>query len=232
MELGGQVAIVTGASSGIGAATARTLAREGCAVALAARREDRLEDVADDIEGQTLVVPTDVTDEESTAAIVGETRSELGDIDVLVNSAGVACGGPVAEADLAELRRNVRVNLEGVMNVTHAALPGMLDTGGGDIVTVSSLSARFPQEGGSGYTASKFGVNGFMRSLRKEMADQQVRVTVVMPGAVVTELNDWEHWDGRPMDPADVAETVAFAVSRPDHVEMTEVSVDTTDRID
>jgi NADP-dependent 3-hydroxy acid dehydrogenase YdfG len=147
-----------------------------------------------------------------------------------VNNAGVARGGPVAEADPSELRRNVRVNLEGVMNVTHAALPALLD-GGGDVLTVSSLSARFPQEGGSGYTASKFGVNGFCRSLRKEMSEEQVRVTVLMPGPVVTELNDWDHWDGRALEPDDVADTVVFALSRPDHVELREISVDSTDKM-
>jgi hypothetical protein len=231
MDLTDTVAVVTGASSGIGEATARALGREGCAVALVARREDRLEDIAEEIDATTLVVPTDVTDEDAVRAMVETVREELGGIDILVNNAGVARGGPVAEADLAELRQNVRVNLEGVMNVTHAALPGMLETGGGDVVTVSSLSARFPQEGGSGYTASKFGVNGFCRSLRKEMADEPVRVTVVMPGPVITELNDWEHWDGRAMDPADVAETIAFAVSRPEHVELTEISVNSTEKL-
>ena len=229
MDLTGSVAVVTGASSGIGEATARALGREGCAVALVARREDRLEEIAEEIDATTLVVPTDVTDEDAVRAMVETVREELGGIDILVNNAGVARGGPVAEADLAELRQNVRVNLEGVMNVTHAALPDLLETGG-DVVTVSSLSARFPQEGGSGYTASKFGVNGFCRSLRKEMADEPVRVTVVMPGPVITELNDWEHWDGRAMDPADVAETIVFAVSRPEHVELTEVSVNTTEK--
>lgn len=230
MDPTGTVAVVTGASSGIGEATARALGREGCAVALVARREDRLENVAEEIDARTLAVPTDVTDEAAVRSMVEEVREELGDIDVLVNNAGVARGGPVAEADLTELRRNVRVNLEGVMNVTHAALPNMLETGGGDVVTVSSLSARFPQEGGSGYTASKFGVNGFCRSLRKEMSDESVRVTIVMPGPVVTELNDWEHWDGRAMDPADVAETIVFAVSRPEHVELTEIGVNTTEK--
>jgi NADP-dependent 3-hydroxy acid dehydrogenase YdfG len=231
MDLTDTVAVVTGASSGIGEATARALGREGCAVALVARHEDRLEDIAEEIDATTLVVPTDVTDEDAVRAMVETVREELGGIDILVNNAGVARGGPVAEADLAELRQNVRVNLEGVMNVTHAALPGMLETGGGDVVTVSSLSARFPQEGGSGYTASKFGVNGFCRSLRKEMADEPVRVTVVMPGPVITELNDWEHWDGRAMDPADVGNVITFALSCPDHVELTDISVDTTDKI-
>jgi NADP-dependent 3-hydroxy acid dehydrogenase YdfG len=229
MELNGRVAVVTGASSGIGEGTARALAREGCAVAMVARREQRLEEIAAETDGRTLVCPTDVTDEAAVDATIERVRSELGEIDALVNNAGVARGGPVAEADLDELRQNVRVNLEGVMNVTHAALPSILE-GGGDVLTVSSLSARFPQEGGSGYTASKFGVNGFCRSLRKEMSDEQVRVTVLMPGPVVTELNDWEHWEGRPMDPDDVADTVVFALSRPDHVELREISIDSTDK--
>jgi NADP-dependent 3-hydroxy acid dehydrogenase YdfG len=233
MDLTDRVAIVTGASSGIGEATAKTLAREGCAVALVARREDRLERIASEIEnGRTLVVPTDVADENEVTAMVEETREVFGSIDILVNNAGIARGGPVAEADRTDFRRTVRVNLHGVMNTTHAVLPDILDAGGGDIVTVSSLSARYPQEGGSAYTASKFGVNGFCRSLRKEMADEQVRVTIVMPGATVTELNDWEHWEGRAMDPADVAETIVFAVSRPAHVEIPDITVNTTDKIE
>ncbi len=231
MKLADRVAIVTGASSGIGEATARALAREGCAVALVARRESRLEEIAAEIDGQTLVVPTDVTDGNAVTTMVDEVRQKLDGIDVLVNNAGIARGGPVADADLDELRRTVRVNLEGVMNVTHAALPAILESGGGDVVTVSSVSARLPQAGGSAYTASKFGVNGFCRSLRKELTDEQVRVTILMPGAVVTELNDWAHKDGRPMDPADVADTIVFAVSRPAHVELSEITVDTTDKL-
>lgn len=230
MDLTGRVALVTGASSGIGEGTARALAREGCSVALVARREERLAALAAEIDAETLVAPTDVTDEESVSATVEDVRDEFGGIDVLVNNAGTARGGPVAEADLAELQQTVRVNLEGVMNVTHAALPALVDSEAGDVVTVSSLSARYPQEGGSAYSASKFGVNGFCRSLRKELSDEQVRVTILMPGAVVTELNDWAHWDGRAMDPADIAETVVFAVSRPPHVELTQLSVDTTDK--
>lgn len=230
MELAGGVGIVTGASSGIGAGIAKRLAREGCAVALVARREDRLEAVADDCESETLVVPTDVTDPAAVERMVERVETELGTIDLLVNNAGIARGGPVESAELSELHDTVRVNLEGVMTVTHATLPSLLAGDGGELVTVSSLSARYPQEGASAYTASKFGVNGFMRSVRKEMADEQVRVIEVMPGAVVTELNDWDHWDGRAMEPSDVADTVAFAVSRPPHVELTEISIDTTDK--
>lgn len=231
MDLADKVAIVTGASSGIGKATTEALGRKGCLVALVARREDRLEAMAEKMDTRTLVLPTDVTDGHAVATMVETVSAQLGSIDILVNNAGVSRGGPVEEADLTEMRQSIRVNLEGVMNVTHAVLPSILDSGGGDILTVSSLSARFPQEGGSAYTASKFGVNGFCRSLRKEMSDKSVRVTIVMPGPVITELNDWEHWDGRAMDPADVADTIVFALSRPDHVELTDISVNTTDKI-
>jgi hypothetical protein len=232
MALPDRVALVTGASSGIGAATARELGSRGAAVALLARRADRLREVAGEIDTETLVLPADVTDTTAVEAAVAAVEDDLGGLDVLVNNAGVALGGRLAEADLEELHRTVRVNLEGVMNVTHAALPA-LRADGGDVVTVSSLSARFPQEtGGNAYTASKFGVNGFCRSVRKEMADEQVRVTVVMPGPVVTELNDWAHWDGRALQAEDVAETVAFVVSRPPRVELRTVSVDSTDKFE
>ncbi len=232
MDLADRTAIVTGASSGIGEATARALAREGCAVALVARREDRLEEIADEIEnGRALVVPTDVADEDEVTAMVEETRDAFGSVDILVNNAGVLRSDPVADADRADFRRQVRVNLLGVMNTTHAALPAMLASDGGDIVAVSSMNARYPAEGGSAYTASKFGVNGFCRSLRKEMSEEDVRVTIVMPGPVASEMNDWEEWDGRALNPSDVAEAITFAVSRPDHVEIPDITVNTTDKI-
>lgn len=231
MALTDAVAIVTGASSGIGEATAEALGREGYTVVLVARRKARLEAIAERMDASTLVIPADVTDENAVSTMVETVREELGGIDVLVNNAGIGGAGRVDEAALAELRRTIRINLEGAMNVTHAALPTILESGGGDIVTVSSLNVRFPAAGASGYTASKFGVNGFCRALRKELSEEPVRVTIVMPGPVVTELNDWEHWDGRAMDPDDVAETVVFAISRPDHVELTEISVDTTEKL-
>ncbi|WP_415380650.1 SDR family oxidoreductase [Halosimplex sp. TS25] len=231
MDLREKAAIVTGASSGIGEATARALANEGCDVALVARREERLERIADDIEGaRTLAVPADVADEDAVAAMVERTREAFGGIDLLVNNAGVLRSDPVADAAVADLRRQVEVNLLGAMNVTHAALPDLL-AAGGDVVTVSSMNARYPAEGASAYTASKSGVNGFCRSLRKEMRNEDVRVTVVMPGPVTTEMNDWAEWDGRPLGPEDVAETIVFAVSRPDHVELPEITVNTTDKL-
>jgi NADP-dependent 3-hydroxy acid dehydrogenase YdfG len=230
MSLAGRTAVVTGASSGIGEATAQALADAGCSVVLVARRKKRMDSIAGEIDGETLVFPADVTDKDAVAEMVDQVLSAFDSVDVLVNNAGVASGGPVVETELNELRPSIRVNLEGVMNVTHALLPGILDSNLGDVITVSSLSARYPQEGGSSYTASKFGVNGFMRSLRKEMSEEDVRITIVMPGPVITELNDWEHWDGQAMEPRDVAETIVFAASRPPRVELKEISVDSTDK--
>lgn len=231
MDLHDRTAIVTGASSGIGEATARALAREGCNVALVARREERLKRIADEIgTDRALAVPADVTDEEAVATAVERTREAFGRVDLLVNNAGVLRSAPVAEADLDDLHEQVDVNLLGVMNATHAALPDLLESDG-DVVTVSSMNARYPAAEGSAYTASKCGVNGFCDSLRKEMREEDVRVTVVMPGPVESEMNDWEEWDGRPLDPADVAETVLFAASRPDHVELPDITVNTTDKL-
>lgn len=232
MDLHGKTAIVTGASSGVGAATARALGREGCNVVLAARREDRLEEVASDIEdGDALVVPTDVTSEEDVDTLVEETEAAFGGIDVLVNNAAVLIGDPVAEADREDVRRQIEVNLLGAMTTTHAALPSILESGGGHVVAVSSMNARYAAEGGSAYTASKCGVNGFCDSLRKEMSDEDVRVTVVMPGPVSTGMRDWAAWDGRALDPGDVAESIVFAVSRPEHVEIPDVTVNTADKL-
>jgi NADP-dependent 3-hydroxy acid dehydrogenase YdfG len=143
MGLAERDAVVTGASSGIGAAMVRLLARHGCSVAPVARRQDRLESLADEIAAETLAVPTDVTDEDAVATMAEEVRSSFDGVDLLVHSAGVARGGPVAETELDELRKSIRVNLEGVMNVTHALLPSILESELGDVITVSSLSARY-----------------------------------------------------------------------------------------
>lgn len=231
MDLDDRVAIVTGASSGIGAATARTLADRGCRVVLAARREDRLhEQVADIGEDRAVAVPTDVTDEADIHALVDRTLDAFGGIDILVNNAGIAHGGGFTDADDSDYESVIDVNLVGAMRTTEAALPALLDSDLGDVVVVSSLNARHPADHVSGYTASKFGVNGFARSLRKELSDEDVRVTIIMPGPVVTEMADWEDWDGEPLDPADVGETIAFTVSRPRRVEIGELHVNSTDK--
>jgi NADP-dependent 3-hydroxy acid dehydrogenase YdfG len=227
MDLIGQVALVTGASSGIGEATAKALADEGVRMGLAARREERLEEVANHIRnigGEAIALPTDIRDEEQVAAMVEETESAFGSLDILVNNAGVARRGLFASTDREDVRQQVEVNLLGTLNVTHEVLPAMIESGGGDIVVVSSVNAKEPAEGASTYSGTKSGINGFCDALRKEVADEGVRVTVVMPGAVDTEavgLGDVEDV----LDPADVADTITFAVSRPDNVLMAEFTV-------
>lgn len=230
MDLESRTAIVTGASSGIGAATARALAAEGCAVTLAARREDRLEELDASIDGQTLVSPTDVTDPEDVQAMVDETRAALGRVDTVINVAGVLHPEAVAESTEAAVREQIDVNLEGTMRVTRTALPDVLETEG-DVIAVSSLNAKHPAAGGSAYTASKFGVNGFCRSLRKEVGREGVGVTIVLPGEVETEMSQWDDGEGRPLEPADVAETIVFALTRPDHVTITELDVAAAERL-
>lgn len=227
MDLTNRVAVVTGASSGIGEATAKALAAEGAQVSLAARREAKLTDVADQIEaadGNAIVVPTDVRDEEQVASLVEQTEDAFGSIDILVNNAATAEFGSFATTDKNEIRTQVEVNLLAVMNMTHAVLPSMLESGGGDIVTVSSVNAKFASQSGgsSAYTGTKSGVNGFCEALRQEVAADGVRVMVVMPGWVDTEMIDAEAVEGDILDPADVAETIVFAVSRPNNVLMWE----------
>jgi NADP-dependent 3-hydroxy acid dehydrogenase YdfG len=164
-------------------------------------------------------------------AMVETVVDEFGTIDVLVNNAGVLFGDPVADADAADFDDLLDVNLRGAMYVARAAMPHILD-GGGHVVTVSSMNAEYPAAGASAYTASKYGVNGFTDALRREMADEDVRVTTVMPGPIQSEMKDWTDHDLRPLEPGDVADTVLFAVTRPPHVELPELTVNTTDKID
>jgi NADP-dependent 3-hydroxy acid dehydrogenase YdfG len=177
------------------------------------------------------VTPTDVTDTEAIDAMVEETVDAFGGIDILVNNAGVLKPDPVTDADRTDLRSQIEVNLLGAMNTTHAVLPHLLEGELGDVITVSSMNARHAARGGSAYTASKYGINGFCDSLRKEMSEEAVRVTVILPGPVVTEMRQWDDWEGRPLDPHDVAEAIVFAVSRPPHVELPDIPVNSTDKL-
>jgi NADP-dependent 3-hydroxy acid dehydrogenase YdfG len=242
-DLSGEVAIVTGASSGIGAATARALADEGMAVALAARRADRLESIAADIEagpGEALVVPTDVTDRDAVDDLVAETVDTFGDLDALVNNAGVMLLQSVADADPDDWERIVEVNLLGLMYASKAALPHL--RGGGDLVQVSSVAGRSTSQTAAGYNATKWGVNGFTDALRKEETDNGVRTTLVEPGAVDTELQDHipdeavkERLEGwvesmEPLAAEDIAGAVLYAVGQPRHVSINELLVRPTDQ--
>ena len=222
-----KTAVVTGASSGIGAATARRLAAEGYRVVLAARRSDRIEALATEIGG--LAVTTDVTDEASVGALAEAVGPRL---DVLINNAGGAYGlTTVASADSDEWRRMYEVNVLGVMQVTRALLPALLASSAGAIVTVGSTAGLVAYEGGAGYNAAKFGVRAVMEALRLEVFDQPVRVMEIDPGMVHTDEFSLTRFEGdqaradavyagvaEPLLAEDIADAIAWMVTRPAHV--------------
>src|SRR6266480_13927 len=190
-DLSRQVVAVTGASSGIGEATAVACARAGASVSLAARRADRIEALAQRIGadgGRVLAITTDVGEEAQARAFIERTHAELGRLDVLVNNAGVMLLGPIAGASTEEWRRMIDVNVFGVLYCTHAALPLMAEQGSGHIVNVSSVAGRVARAGSGVYNLTKFGVGAFSESLRQEAVAMGVRVSVIEPGAVATEL--------------------------------------------
>jgi NADP-dependent 3-hydroxy acid dehydrogenase YdfG len=222
-------AVVTGASSGIGAATARALAKAGFAVVLGARRLDRCKAVAEDIGGTAL--PLDVTDSESVRAFV----EAVPECRLLVNNAGGAKGlEPVAEADEDAWRWMFETNVIGTLRVTKALLPALIDSGDGHIVTVTSVAALGPYDNGAGYTGAKHAQAMLHRTLRGELLGQPVRLTEVAPGMVETEFSvvrfggDAERAAGvyrglTPLSPEDVADVIVFAATRPSHVNIDQV---------
>jgi NADP-dependent 3-hydroxy acid dehydrogenase YdfG len=245
--LEGTVALVTGASSGIGEATAEALAAEGASVAVVARRRDRLEALAGRIgnDTKTLVVEADVTDERSARGAVEQAVGEYGRLDVLVNNAGVMLLGPVLDAPVDEWRRMIDLNLLGLLHCTHAALPYLLKAAESDprrvadLVNVSSVAGRVALKGSGVYNATKFGVGAFSESLRKEVTARHVRVSLVEPGGVLTELYDHNRpeivsgmlkrmSEVQMLRAEDVAAAVVFAVTRPRHVAINELLVRAT----
>jgi NADP-dependent 3-hydroxy acid dehydrogenase YdfG len=233
------VVAVTGASSGIGEAVALACAEAGAAVALAARRADRIESLAQRITadgGRALAVPTDVSKEDDARTFVQRTHSELGRLDVLVNNAGVMLLGPIAGADTEEWRRMINANVYGVLYCTHAALPLMAAQGSGHVVNVSSVAGRFARAGSGVYNLTKFGVGAFSEALRQEAVQVGVRVTVVEPGAVATELPGHNRpevleqmakaFKGvTPLASEDIARAVLFAIAQPANVSINEMLV-------
>ncbi|MFB4425508.1 SDR family NAD(P)-dependent oxidoreductase [Streptomyces sp. QL37] len=251
-HLAGTVTLVTGASSGIGEATARSLAAQGATLALVARREERLESVAADIRasgGSALVFPSDITGDGEAVSLVERVLAETGRLDVLVNAAGIMLVGPALDAPAGEWQRNVDLNVSALLNLTHAALPHLVaaardDEGRGvaDLVNISSVAGRQAIGGAAVYSATKFAVTAFSEALRQELAARHVRVSSVEPGAVATELTDHirdgvrEHnqaWYAslETLRPEDVADAITYVVTRPRHVAVNELLVRPTDQV-
>ena len=228
----GRVAVVTGASSGIGEATARALAADSYRVALLARRLDRITALAEDLGNGSIAIQADVTDRDSIVAAAERVRQELGGADVLVNNAGIMLLGPFDSNQRDDYRQMIEVNLLGAITTTEVFLDQLKD-GGGDIVNISSVAGRTARAGNGVYAATKWGLNGWSESLRQELLPD-VRVTLIEPGAVATELpTHTTHEATRQgveqlysqvtVTAEDIAEVIAFAVNRPRHLAIHEV---------
>jgi NADP-dependent 3-hydroxy acid dehydrogenase YdfG len=233
-----RVALVTGASSGIGAATAELLAREGALVAAVARRADRLEDLVRCIEatgGRAAAFPADVAREAEARQVAASVLAHYGRVDILVNSAGIVRPGSVETADPAHWREMIDINLLAAMYLSQAVLPGMRSRADGHIVNVSSTAGRYAGTRHSGYTASKHAVNAFSETLRQEVAELGIRVTIVEPGATNTEVGDSipdaadraamiQHVSKQGnMRSEDVANAILFALQQPPNVNVREI---------
>jgi NADP-dependent 3-hydroxy acid dehydrogenase YdfG len=239
-SLAGKVALVTGASSGIGEAAALGLAAEGVAVALAARRADRLTGLLQRIQatgGKALALPCDMTVQSEAVKAVEDTVAELGRIDILINSAGIMQTGGIENGDIDEYRRVFDINLFATLYACRASLPHMLKQGGGDIINISSLAARKGNANTNAYSASKHALNSMTDLMRQEVGNRNIRVCILMPGATQTEVGDsitdpkWRQAiqahvskEGAVL-PAETADTIVFILTLPRRVNISEICV-------
>jgi NADP-dependent 3-hydroxy acid dehydrogenase YdfG len=249
-RLDGTVALVTGASSGIGEATALALAEHGASVAIAARRVDRLQTLAGRIResgGTALVLESDVGDERQAREAVQRTVSELGRLDTLINNAGVMLLGPAVGAPLAEWETMLHVNLAGLLYCAHAALPHLLSAADdgprnvADMVNISSVAGRVARSGSAVYNLTKHGVGAFSEALRQEVTGRHVRISIVEPGAVATELSSHNRPEIRDqisqrfgtverMQATDISDLIGYIVTRPWRVAINEVLIRPTEQ--
>ncbi len=245
-RLDGTVAVISGASSGIGWATARTLSTQGAKVLVLARRVDRLTDLVQTIGadgGEAQAYEVDVVDADAVAKVVAAIGDEYGRIDVLVNNAGFLANGPAVGADLADWHRMIDVNVGGVLNLTHAALPLVVKAASGprgvaDIVTVSSIAGRrVPTPESNVYAATKHAVGAFGEALRQELSGERVRVGLIEPGVVRTEMttggakNAPDATTGAPLDPDDIASAIGYMVGQPPHAAVNEILIRPTEQV-
>jgi NADP-dependent 3-hydroxy acid dehydrogenase YdfG len=250
-KLDGTVALITGASSGLGEATAVLLAEKGAAVAVAARRKDRLDELVKRIEadgGTALAIEADMTDRDQAEATVARTVEALGRLDTLFNNAGVMLLGGAEQVPVEDWERMVDINIKGLLYTAHAAIPHLVAAaessprGVSDMINTSSVAGRQARPGGSVYSLTKFGVAAFSESIRQEVATRHLRVSSLEPGLVATELQD--HLSDRaraaledrlggvtPLEADDIAEIVAFIVTRPQHVAINELLVRPTQQV-
>jgi NADP-dependent 3-hydroxy acid dehydrogenase YdfG len=239
-SLSEKVALVTGASSGIGKAVAIALARSGATVVACARRAGRLDDLVKHIEtegGKALALPGDMAVDAEAISAVQNTVDRLGHIDILINSAGIMQAGGIENVDVEEYRRVFDVNLFATLYTCRAAVPHMLRQGGGDIVNISSLAGRKGAPQTNAYAASKHAVNAMTDALRQELGDRNIRVSLVMPGATETAVGDsisdptWrkaiQAHVSKPgaVQPSEIGATIVFMLSMPRHVNISEISV-------
>jgi clavulanate-9-aldehyde reducatase len=237
-SLEGRRILITGASSGIGEATAEAIVAEGGAVAVGARRKDRLDALVERLDGKAVAIEADVGDEDQAKHLVETANSELGGLDGLVNNAGVMLLGPLQGANPEEWRTMINVNCLGLLYCTHYALPLIRDGGGGDVVNVSSVAGRRAALGSGVYNMTKWGVVGYSESLRQEGVHIGVRVTCVEPGYVETELQDHNEHPlvlermeqerekiGKVLESADIANAIVYALAQPKHVSINEILV-------
>jgi NADP-dependent 3-hydroxy acid dehydrogenase YdfG len=245
MALESTVALVTGASSGIGYATAKALAAQGATVALAARRKDRLDELAKEIDG--LAIEADITDREQAIDAVETTAKELGRLDIVVNNAGVMLLGDIVDAPVEEWDRMIALNVQGLMYVTHAAIPHLLKAAEAeprrvaDLVNISSVAGRRDGQGGGVYQATKHAVGVFSEALRQEITTRHVRSSLIEPGAteseLVTHVNP-EFWKTNApgggvetiLQAEDIADAIVYVVTRPRHVAVNEVLIRPTEQ--
>jgi len=245
-DLNGRVAVITGASSGIGEATARALAARGASVALLARRADRVQSLAEELSsadggGKALALEADVTDRASLEEAARRVKDELGRVDCLVNNAGVMLLAPFEQGKVDEWKQMIDVNLTGVLETTDVFLEQLTD-GGGDIVNISSVAGRKGIPNSGAYNATKWGINGWSDALRQELLGKGVRVIVVEPGAVATELPDHisdedskkriedmgESFDI--LEAEDIASVIEYSVSVPERVSLSEILIRPTEQ--
>lgn len=237
-KLEGKVAIITGASSGIGEATAIALAAEGAKVVIAARRVERLEAVAKQIidhGGQALSIVSDITDEAQN--VIQKAHTEFGHIDILVNNAGISFPGRIENADPSNWRKMIDINVLALMYTTHIALPIFKAQKSGHIVNISSVAGRIARAGMAGYNVTKWGVNAFSEALRQEVYQDNIRVTIIEPGLVETEIDQHitdvvakQEIEARrkaitPLQSQDIAAAIVYAVSQPQHVNVNEILI-------